>query len=82
MEDDVEVINKLAKAIPPPLILECGNPSENRDQHNRRRDEADERSPSIPTEEMDIKYDDQLQHLVKITFAFKTLQILVLGKTK
>lgn len=76
MERNVELLNKLAKTTPPPLILECGNPSENQDQHNRRRDEMEEQSLPLPNEEMDIKYDDQLQHLVKITFAFKTLQIL------
>jgi hypothetical protein len=76
MEGDIEFLNKLAKATPRPLILECGSPDENHDQHNRRRDEAEEQSVLIPGEETDIKYDDQLQHLVKVTIAFKTLQIL------
>jgi hypothetical protein len=79
MDGDVEFLNKLAKTTPPPLILECGNPSDNHDHHNRRRDEVEEESLPAPSEEIDkidIKYDDNLQHLVKLTFAFKTLQIL------
>jgi hypothetical protein len=76
MESDVEFLNKLAKTTPPPLLLECGNSSENHDEHNRRHDEAEAHSAPLTNEELDIKYDEQLQPLVKITFAFKTLQIL------
>jgi hypothetical protein len=76
MESDVEFLNKLAKTTPPPLLLECGNSSENHDEHNRRHDEAEAHSTPLANEELDIKYDEQLQPLIKITFAFKTLQIL------
>lgn len=76
LQGDVEFLNKLAKTASPPLILECGVPSENRDEHNRRQDEAEESTPPLPVEEGDVKYDEKLQDLIKITISFKTLQIL------
>lgn len=76
MEGDVEFINRLTKSTPPPLVLECGNPSENRDNHNRKQDEADEQVAQVPLGETDVKYSDDLHPLAKVTLAFKTLQIL------
>lgn len=76
MEGDVEFLNQLTKATPPPLVLECGDPSENRDELNRRQDEAEEDAPQVPIGETDVKYSEDLHPLAKITLAFKTLQIL------
>lgn len=77
MQEDVAFLNKLAKEIPPPLVLEIKEASANRDEHNRRQDAAEEQlTPASPQGETEIKYDDKLQEFIKITIAFKTLQVL------
>ncbi|HWE84677.1 MAG TPA: metallophosphoesterase [Terracidiphilus sp.] len=76
MESAVEFINQMTKTTPPPLVLECGNQSENRDEQNRRQDEAEEQELQVPVGETDVKYSEALHPLAKITLSFKTLQIL------
>jgi hypothetical protein len=76
MQADVEVINKLAKMKPPPLILEAGGASDHRDDHNKRRDAVEDEGPTVEVEDADVTYNEQLQEIVKISIALKTLQIL------
>lgn len=76
LEKDVDFLNKLAKEMPPPLELVCGNPSEHRDEYNRKQDEARAQIPELTLEEHEISYDDTAQDLIKVTIAFKTLEIL------
>jgi predicted MPP superfamily phosphohydrolase len=76
MQQDVEFINKLSTTKPPPLELECGEADNHRDDHNRKQDTAEEQSSFVTTDDVDVTYDEKLQEIVKITIAFKTLQIL------
>lgn len=76
LEKDIDFLNKLAKKLPPPLILECGDPSARRDEYNRRLDEAKAQSPEVIMEDSEIRYDETAQDSIKITIAFKTLEIL------
>lgn len=76
MQGDVEFLNRLSATKPPPLELECGNTSSHQDDYNRRRDAAGESALDRATEDYEVRYDDELQEIIKITIAFKTLQIL------
>ncbi len=76
MEGDVEFINAMSSATPPPLELEFGDPGTRRDDFNKMRDEAKERNESMDIEDDEVAYDDTLQALTKILIAIKTLQIL------
>jgi hypothetical protein len=76
MEQGVEFINKLSTTKPPPLELECGGASDHRDDHNRKQDAAEERALALAPEDSEVSYDEKLQEIIKITIAFKTLQIL------
>ena len=76
MEEDVKFINLLSTTTPTPLELEVGRASDRRDEHNRRQDTAEEAVPPAASVELDVRYDDGLQDVVKLTIAFKTLQIL------
>ena len=60
MQADVEVINKLAKMKPPPLILEAGGASDHRDDHNKRRDAVEDEGPTVEVEDADVTYNEQL----------------------
>ena len=62
--------------IPPPLQLESSDVRTNRDDYNRRQDSAAELTADCEEEEEDYIYNRDLQDVIKINIAFKTLQIL------
>lgn len=75
-EADVEFLNKLYKEAPKPLPsleeIEAG-----RESYRDRLDEAEEQAEALaPKYDEKIKYDKQLNDVLKINIAFKTLQIL------
>jgi predicted MPP superfamily phosphohydrolase len=76
MEADVEFMNKLSSAVPPPLELEYGDSSNRRDEYNLRRDKQREESETFEVDDNEVTYDEKLQALTKILIAIKTLQVL------
>jgi hypothetical protein len=78
MSGHVAVFNELYKLNAPPLELSCGPASENRDSHNQKQDDHEEMSEhSTPVDaDTEVKYADDLDDIVRIQIAFRTLQIL------
>jgi hypothetical protein len=78
MSSNVKVFNELYKLKAPPLELTCGSASENRDSHYRKQDESEELASSPPTDEagLQVKYDEDLEEIIRVQIGFKTLQIL------
>jgi predicted MPP superfamily phosphohydrolase len=76
LDKDVDFLNRLAKEQPAPLVLECGDPGARRDEYNRRQDEAAAENPPLVLEDSEIGYDEAATDIIKITIAFKTLEIL------
>jgi hypothetical protein len=79
LESHVEFVNKMLTQSPPPLHLSSTDVRLNRDEANRNQDAAaelqKEREQANETAQ-DYKYNRQLQDVVKLNIAFKTLQIL------
>jgi hypothetical protein len=79
LESHVEFVNKMITQTPPPLHLSSTDVRLNRDKANRNQDAAtelqQERQQANQTAQ-DYKYNRQLEDVVKINIAFKTLQIL------
>jgi len=79
LESHVEFVNKMITQSPPPLHLISTDVRLNRDKANRNQDAAaelqNERERASETAQ-DYKYDRQLQDVIKLNIAFKTLQIL------
>jgi len=79
LESHVAFLNKMITQSPPPLQLASGNVREHRDQANRKQDEAAElqkEREATKDSAHDYKYDRQLEDVVKLNIAFKTLKIL------
>jgi hypothetical protein len=78
MSEDVRMFNQMYKLTPPPLELDIESASENRDNHNIKQDAQDELDDHIETPSYDnqVKYTDDLDGIVRIQIAFRTLQIL------
>lgn len=71
----VDYINNLFGTQPPPLVLPSADVVSNRNEANRRYDQAIEEQ-SETSQELDVKYDRQLNDVLKVNIAFKTLGIL------
>jgi 3',5'-cyclic AMP phosphodiesterase CpdA len=79
MVDDVDFINKMITRPARPLQLTSTDVRTNRDEYNRRQDaavEARQESEEKDTAAGDYAYNRQLEDVVKLNIAFKTLQIL------
>jgi hypothetical protein len=76
LDGDIEFLNKLMKQKPPPLELECWDTTSHREEHNRKMDAAVEEEVNAPFDPETTTYDERLQLLVKLSIAFKTLQLL------
>lgn len=79
LENHVTFLNKMITQPPPPLQLASGDVRENRDQSNRKQDEAAElqnEHEAARDSAHNYKYNRQLEDVVKLNIAFKTLKIL------
>jgi hypothetical protein len=78
MESDVNFLNILYPQDPAPLTLPSSDARTNRDDYNRKQDDANEslEQQKDTDEAVDFKYDRHLREAIKINIAFKTLQIL------
>jgi hypothetical protein len=78
LEKDVTFLNTLYTQAPPPLHLMSTDVRSNREAYNRKQDEAaeQERERQAVVEEESYEYDRQLEDVIKINIAFKTLRIL------
>jgi len=78
LEGDVEFFNTLYTQAPPPLQLLSTDVRSNREAHNRKQDEAAEVAANhrAVIEDESYEYNRQLEDVIKINIAFKTLRIL------
>ena len=76
-EKDVEFVNRLYTDARP-LVLPAGSPPEHRDIERERLDAVGDHDGPAETSEdaRNLKYKDDLADLLKINFAFKTLNVL------
>lgn len=80
LDDDIAFVNTLYTTTPPPLRLESTDFRTNRENYYRKQDQVAEASGTDEREDDPegawVKYDRELQDIVKISIAFKTLNIL------
>lgn len=74
-EEDVEFINRLLKGLEP-IRLPDGDVHRQRDEHRRALDDGDDSTFEHPDQRPDRVYDVDLEDLLKVNFAFKTLGLL------
>jgi hypothetical protein len=78
MEEDVTFINNLYTQAPSPLHLESADVRSNREAYSRKQDEAADQQHDLAgrSDDESYEYDRQLEDVIKINIAFKTLRIL------
>jgi Calcineurin-like phosphoesterase len=78
LEEEVEFINKLNMEPAKPIQIARAELDERRRQHKDEIDEAEVNTPASAPDDQDreISYNEELNDLVKINIAFKTLQVL------
>jgi Calcineurin-like phosphoesterase len=74
-ERDVDFVNRLYKE-PSKVLIPSTDLEKNREEHRKKLDEAREQDKCLQLENEKLAYSKELNDIIKINIAFKTLQLL------